>query len=196
MPSKPTGIAYLLKPLKLTDLQAALAKLRFIKSEVEIKKEEVAAANRESGAASEEETKNNAEFLLPNSSLMLERLLDMLPRPTQPFKSRFLVRQGESLLPLPATEVAWFQSRHETVTLATLDGRRFVIDYTLEQLENLLDPALFSRLNRQVLAQLPAVRRLLPHLGGKLLVELNPAPTGDVLVSKERAASIKNWLEG
>ncbi len=86
------------------------------------------------------------------------------------------MRQGDTLLPLPATEAAWFQSRHETTTLATHDGRRFVVEYTLEQLEKLLDPTHFFRLNRQLLAQLPAVRRLVPHFGGKLLVELAPTP--------------------
>ncbi|RZK62137.1 MAG: LytTR family transcriptional regulator, partial [Hymenobacter sp.] len=85
---------------------------------------------------------------------------------------------------------------HDTTTLATHDGRRFVVDYTLEQLEALLDPAYFCRLNRQVLAQLPAVRRLVPHLGGKLLVELLPAPTEEVLISKEKASAVKQWLEG
>ncbi len=158
------SIAYLLKPLKLPELQAALAKLR------------------QWGQT---------------PALDLERLLDALPRPQRPHKTRFLVRQGETLLPLPATEAAWFQSRHDTTTLATHDGRRFVVEYTLEQLEALLDPTQFIRLNRQVLAQLPAVRRLVPHLGGKLLVELAPAVVGgEVLVSKEKASAVKHWLEG
>ena len=171
------GIDYLLKPLKLPELQAALGKL-----ELRV------------------EPDNQAESIL-NSALLplnspLERLLDALPRPQRPPKTRFLVRQGEALLPLPAAEAAWFQSRHDTTTLATHDGRRFVVDYTLEQLDGLLDPARFRRLNRQLLAQLPAVRRLVPHFGGKLLVELSPAPVGEILVSKERAGAVKAWLEG
>ncbi len=40
------------------------------------------------------------------------------------------------------------------------------------------------------------MRRLVPYFGGKLLVELRPAPTDDVLVSRERAAAVKAWLEG
>jgi two-component system LytT family response regulator len=170
------GIDYLLKPLKLAELQAALAKL---------------AALQAGGAAA---AAPGSPAPTPNSSL--ERLLDALPQPQRPYKTRFLVRQGESLLPLPTTAVAWFVSRHDTTTLATHDGRRFVVDYTLEQLEALLDPSQFFRLNRQLLAQLPAVRRLVPHLGGKLLVELAPAPTGEVLVSKEKASAVKHWLEG
>ena len=176
------GIDYLLKPLKLAELQAALAKL---------------AALRAGGPAAEL-APVAAPLPSPASApaFPIERLLDALPQPQRPYKTRFLVRQGENLLPLPTAEAAWFWSRHETVTLATHDGRRFVVDYTLEQLEGLLNPGQFFRLNRQFLAQLPAVRRLLPHLGGKLLVELAPAPTDEVLVSKEKASAVKSWLEG
>jgi two-component system LytT family response regulator len=177
------SIDYLLKPLKLAELQAALAKLRFFDFK------------DEAGRAARGVPTSPADFL-PNSQFNLERLLDALPQPQRPHKTRFLVRQGETLLPLPTAEAAWFWSRHDTVTLATHDGRRFVVDYTLEQLESLLDPGLFFRLNRQLIAQLPAVRRLVPHFGGKLLVELAPAPTDEIMVSKERAGAVKSWLEG
>ena len=178
------SIAYLLKPVKLAELQAALAKLRqWPKGELKVKSEELKLGD-DLGSA----------FNSPTSPI--ERLLDALPRPGRPYKTRFLVRQGEQLLPLPVAEIAWFLSRNETVTLVAADGRRFVLDYTLEQLESLLDPAQFFRLNRQVIAQLPAVRRLHPHFGGKLLVELHPAPTEGILVSREKANAVKAWLEG
>ncbi len=177
-----TSIDYLLKPLKLSELQAAFAKLEALGY----------------GAKAEPRTAQdptpNSQFLTHNFSL--ERLLDALPQPRRPYKTRFLVRQGETLLPLPTAEVAWFQIRHETTTLAALDGRRFVVEYTLEQLDALLDPSQFFRLNRQLIAQLPAVRRLVPHFGGKLLVELAPAPTEEIMVSKEKAGAVKSWLEG
>ena len=196
------SVAYLLKPVKLPELQRALAKLQQWPGAAPGGE---ATGVDESRAGSGSDPTPNSAPSLPHSTHpaaaypeALERLLDALPRPQRPYKERFLVRQGEALLPLPARETAWFQSRHEVTTLATLDGRRFVVDYTLEELEKLLDPTAFLRLNRQVLAQLPAVRRLLPHLGGKLLVELLPAVAGggDVLVSKERAGAVKRWLEG
>ncbi|SDY33765.1 LytR/AlgR family response regulator transcription factor [Hymenobacter psychrophilus] len=169
------SIDYLLKPVKLTELTAALEKLRRWPTTTPAKLTEAP------------DTTAPAQ--------RLERLLDALPRPERQHKTRFLVRHGEQLLPLPATQVAWFQSRHETTTLATLDGRRFVVDYTLEQLEGLLDPIQFFRLNRQLIAQLPAVLRLHPHFNGKLLVDLQPAPSEEVLVSREKAALVKQWLE-
>lgn len=173
---KANSVDYLLKPVKLTELQAALTKLREWRAPVSaspaLQPAPDAAAHR------------------------LERLLDALPRSEQHYKARFLVRSGEQLLPVPAAQVAWFQSRHETTTLTTTDGRRFVVDYTLEQLEALLDPRQFFRLNRQFIAQLPAVQRLHPHFNGKLLLELQPAPSEEVLVSREKAGAVKQWLEG
>jgi len=172
---KANSVDYLLKPVKLAELATALTKLREWRSPA-------------------------VSPVIPipadDTAQRLERLLDSLPRPGQQYKTRFLVRHGEQLLPLPATQAAWFQSRHETTTLAATDGRRFVVDYTLEQLEQLLDPRQFFRLNRQFLAQLPSVQRLHPYFNGKLLLDLQPAPSEEVIVSREKAGAVKQWLEG
>ena len=185
------SIAYLLKPVKLPELTKALAKWRQWPG---------SPAGSEELRVKSEELKNKSEELSILSAELINQLTlnSSLLTLNSTYKARFLVRQGEALLPLPAAEVAWFWSRHDTTTLATLGGQRFVVDYTLEQLEALLDPAQFFGLSRQVLAQLPAVRRVVPHLGGKLLVELSPAlGTGaEALVSKEKASSLRRWLEG
>ncbi|MBD2716492.1 response regulator transcription factor [Microvirga sp. STR05] len=173
---KANSVDYLLKPVKLAELQAALTKLREWRAPAPTSLSDPAAQD--------------------TVAHRLEHLLDSLPRPDTRYKTRFLVRNGEQLLPLPAAQVAWFQSRHETTTLVAQDGRRFVVDYTLEQLESLLDPHHFFRLNRQFLAQLPAVQRLHLHFNGKLLLDLHPAPSEEVLVSREKAALVKQWLEG
>ena len=71
------------------------------------------------------------------------------------------MRQGETLLPLPTADVAWYQTRHTTTTLAAPDGRRFVVDYSLEQPEDLLGPAQFYRLNCQPMRAVQGFNRLL-----------------------------------
>jgi DNA-binding LytR/AlgR family response regulator len=204
------SIAYLLKPVKLAELQGAIAKLHAQRTAV--LNEELRMRNKDASLNEELRMRNeelrlapdNSSFLIPHSSLSaasssslsIERLLDAFEALPRSYKTRFLVRQGEQLLPLPVAEVAWFLSRNETVTLVAADGRRFVVDYTLEQLESRLDPAQFFRLTRQIIAQLPAVRRLHPHFNGKLLVELHPAAPEEVLVSREKAGAVKAWLEG
>ncbi|KUG08343.1 LytR/AlgR family response regulator transcription factor [Solirubrum puertoriconensis] len=167
---KTHSVDYLLKPIKLAELQTALQKLR----------------QWHSPALAASEVAQRLQSLLNTNTQ------SAAPQP----KTRFLVRQGEQLLPIQATDIAWFQSRNETVTLVTHLGQRYLVDYTLEQLEQLLDAKQFFRLNRQFIAQLSAVQRLHPWFNGKLKLDLQPAPNDEVIVSREKAAAVKNWLEG
>lgn len=162
------SIDYLLKPVKLADLQTALARFHELR----------------------------AGFSAPESAQRLERLLDSLPLANPPYKTRFLVTSGAQLLPLSTEQVAYFATRHELTTLVARDGRRFVLDYSLEQLERRLDPQQFFRANRQLLVHLSAVHRLHPHFNGKLKLDLQPAAPDEVLVSRGKATSFTAWLEG
>ena len=162
------SLDYLLKPVKLAELREALGKFRAVQ----------------------------ASFSPAASSRRLEQLLDSLPLAAKAYKTRFLVESGEQMLPLDIGQVAYFQSRHELTTLVARDNRRFVLDYTLESLEKLLDPAHFFRANRQLLLHLAAVRRLHLHFNGKLKLDLHPEPADEALVSREKANAFKAWLEG
>lgn len=165
---KVRSIDYLLKPVKLEDLKTALAKFHDLQ----------------------------ARFSPLDASRRLELLLDSLPLSGKTYKTRFLVESGAQLLPLETTQVAYFQSRHELTTLVARDNRRFVLDYTLENLEKLLDPAQFFRANRQLIVHLSAVRRLHPYFNGKLKLDVHPEATDEMLVSREKATTFKSWLEG
>jgi DNA-binding LytR/AlgR family response regulator len=162
------SVDYLLKPIKLTDLQAALAKYHDLR----------------------------AAFSPIAGSQRLEQLLDSLPLTNRTYKTRFLVASGEQLLPVEVDQIAYFQTRHELVYLVARDGRRFVLDYTLEQLERLLDPQQFFRANRQLLTHLSAVRRLHPYFNGKLKLDLHPESSEEVLISRDKASPFKAWIEG
>ncbi|WP_375435167.1 LytR/AlgR family response regulator transcription factor [uncultured Hymenobacter sp.] len=162
------SVDYLLKPIKLADLRAALAKYHDLR----------------------------AAFSAVENSQRLERLLDSLPLTGRPYKTRFLVASGEQLLPLEVDQIAYFQMRNDLVYLVGRDGRRFVLDYTLEQLERLLDPLHFFRASRQLLTHLSAVRRLHPYFNGKLKLELHPEPQQEVAISRDKASAFKAWLEG
>ncbi|UYZ64455.1 LytR/AlgR family response regulator transcription factor [Hymenobacter weizhouensis] len=162
------SVDYLLKPIKLTELRAALAKYHDLR----------------------------AAFSPVAGSQRLERLLDSLPLTGRPYKTRFLVASGEQLLPIDVEQIAYFQTRNELVYLVTRDGRRFVIDYPLEQLERLLDPQQFFRASRQLLTHLSAVHRLHPYFNGKLKLDLHPESAEEALISRDKAGAFKAWLEG
>ena len=92
-------------------------------------------------------------------------------------------------------EIVYFFTAQEITCLVRRDGRQFLVDYTLEELERLLDPVLFFRLNRQFTASIPAINRSHTYFNGKLKIDLLADPNQQVLVSREKAALFKAWLE-
>jgi len=162
------SLDYLLKPIKEQELQKALSRFREVR-----------------GSSS------------PDAHLTkIERLLDTLDRAPRAYKNRFLVRYREQLIPVATAEIAFLHAHHEQVSMVTVDNRRFIVDYTLEQLEKLLDPARFFRINRRVLATPEAIRRIDLHFNGKLKLTLEPDLADEVLVSREKAPAFRAWLEG
>ena len=115
--------------------------------------------------------------------------------PPNAYKSRFLVRYGDRLQFKSAAEVAYFWADGKTAYLIAADSRRYIVDYTLEELEHLLDPHYFYRLNRKVLARIEAVKEIKAYAGGRLKVQLLPPPEGEVVVSRERVPDFKGWLD-
>lgn len=115
---------------------------------------------------------------------------------TQKFhKERFLVKMSDRLIPIPTKEISYFVSEDKYVFLYYKD-KKYPVDYTIEELEGLLDPQCFFRLNRKILAQISAIVKISNHLNGKLKVDLEPTYVEDIYVSRERATEFKNWLDG
>ncbi|WP_461094837.1 LytR/AlgR family response regulator transcription factor [Spirosoma gilvum] len=116
---------------------------------------------------------------------------------TPAYKRRFSGHHIRQIISVPQQEVACF-CRNELIYLYTIDGKKLVTDYkTLDELEELIDPALFFRANRQYVIALDAVAGFKPHDSQKLLVSLkSPNDNQDILVSKEKSTQFRHWLEG
>jgi len=104
------------------------------------------------------------------------------------YRQRFLVKQGHRWVTIEGNKIAWFYAEAKLCFLRTWDNQRFVIDYTLEELEKMLDPFIFFRLNSSFLVYTKAVQSLQSHINGKLAASQNPKPDENFgLVSKEKA---------
>ena len=110
------------------------------------------------------------------------------------YKQRFLVRYSDRLIPLHVEKARYFCAEDKEVFLQTED-KKYAIDFTLDQLEELLDPKLFFRLNRKYIGQIVSIDKIFNHLNGKLKLILSPTTLEDVFVSRERASEFKAWLE-
>jgi len=118
------------------------------------------------------------------------------PAPAASYKTQFVVRVGEHLKVVPVGQVAYFFSLEKATFLQTTEGRKYVVDYTMDQLETLLDPAQFFRLNRAYLAQQAAIHDIVHYTNSRLQTVLKPpAPDAQVLVSREKVNLFKSWLD-
>ncbi|MEO6038892.1 MAG: LytTR family DNA-binding domain-containing protein, partial [Saprospiraceae bacterium] len=112
------------------------------------------------------------------------------------YKDRFLVKTGQQLTFLAAADIAYFQSADGLTQAFTFAGKKYFVENTLEELERLLDPRDFFRVSRGLTLRLNAIRKILPHLNGRLKLELSPASPAEVFVSRERVGEFKAWLGG
>lgn len=103
--------------------------------------------------------------------------------------------RANALIPVKVEEVAWFTTRHKVTFLHTFHGENLVVNKTLANLEVLLDPRQFRRVNRQFIVNITAVRQIKPHHKGKLLLTVEPCTEEEITVSQEQAAQMKDWLE-
>ncbi|MDX5420227.1 MAG: LytTR family DNA-binding domain-containing protein [Hymenobacteraceae bacterium] len=126
----------------------------------------------------------------------MEAVLQSLQQPGDKYKSRFLVKAGSRLWPIEVTQVAYLYRDEEVVQLMTSEGKRYSVNYSLDELENMLDPHVFFRLNRQTIANFDALAEIHSYFKGKLKIELRPAAPHEVIVSQERASAFREWLEG
>lgn len=110
-------------------------------------------------------------------------------------KERFLVKQGQRLLSIPVTQIAYFFSQERFIFLRTFDNQKYLLEYRIEQLESLLDPQQFFRINRSFIISLPSVKEIHAYFGNRLKLYLHPGADREVIVSRKRVAFFKDWLD-
>ena len=172
---KVNSVDYLLKPIDEEELTAALRKLR----------ERLPAPSPAAPAPAFDPA-------------LLAQLVQQMQQaaPAASYKSQFVVRVGEHLKVVPVEQIAYFFSLKKATFLQTTEGRKFVVDYTMDQLEGLLDPRRFFRLNRAYLAQQMAIHDIIHYTNSRLQTVLKPtAPDAQVLVSREKVNVFKSWLD-
>jgi DNA-binding LytR/AlgR family response regulator len=166
---KVNSIDYLLKPIKQPELAASLRKYQQL---------------------------NYQPQASPIQVVAIDTLVQQLRQQVQPveYRRRFLVKHLSQWLPIDVNDIAYFQFEERVTLLRTLSGQKFSLDYKLDELETMLDPSLFFRANRQFIVNIHSVQQIHPYFHHKLKLTLKPAPTDEVLVSRERATDFKNWM--
>ena len=163
---KVNSVDYLLKPVQTEDLQAALTKYKRISE--------------------------NAR----KTDVNLESLVAQIKQQLQPkeYRKRFLVKHAQKLVSVDVEEIAYFYSDGRLNFFKTFDNKKFVVDYTMDELEEMLDPAVFFRISRSFYVAINAIERLDDYFGNRLILQLNPAVDKEALVSREKVSDFKRWM--
>ena len=124
----------------------------------------------------------------------IEKLINELRKPQQTFQQRFIVHFADKLKSIEINSIAYFMAMEKAVYLVSNDGHRYAIDYTIEKLEEVLDPQISYRINRKFIVSFASIKGMYSYSKSRVKVDLIPNPETEVIVSSERAAGFKEWL--
>lgn len=201
---KVNSIDYLLKPVKVDDLRRAFTKLQTLKTALTNQSDSLQTQLTQlltyltSSGPSTGDSSARQEFLPGENSItqhpLRDQPLSIPPFQQPPFRERFLVKQGQRLMPVSVDEIAYFFSRNRLSFIKTHDEHDWMVDYTMDELADRLDPNRFFRLNRQIIAELRAIDKVNLYFNGKLKIGLRPAFDDEVIVSRDKSGEFKVWL--
>lgn len=163
---KLNSIDYLLKPIDDEELESAVKKYRSLKPQ-------------------------NQKI-----SLDFEDIKNLLVNPIErEYKKRFTAKVGQHLKIINADEVACFYSENKGTYAATIDGRNYLIDTTLENLEQELEPSVFFRVSRKHYININHIKDIISYTNSRLQIKLDAFTEQEIIVSRERVKDFKLWLE-
>ena len=138
--------------------------------------------------------KNLADIFKPaDYRLLMEQVKD---NSLVNYRNRFLAKVGQRLFFIPASEVAYFAADNKIVFLIDREGNRFVINNTMENLENELNPKDFFRLSRKIIIHADAIDQIKPYQSNRLKLQLKGiAASEEIIISRERVADFKQWAD-
>jgi len=164
---KLNSVDYLLKPIDDEELEQAVAKYK-----ARIPKQQNVALNFED----------------------IKKLLSATPVERE-YKKRFTTKIGQHLKMIPVDEIECFYSENKGTYAATIEGRNYLLDTTLEQLENELSPEIFFRVSRKYYININAIKDIISYTNSRLQIKLNHWSEQEIIVSRERVKDFKIWLE-
>lgn len=110
--------------------------------------------------------------------------------------TRFIGRINNQLIYVKAKDIAYLYYARGVTYATNFKDEKFPLDYSLDQIEKMLDRNIFFRINRQFIINIDAIKKITTYYNSRLLLQLNPDVNTDVVISRERVPEFKSWLEG
>lgn len=111
------------------------------------------------------------------------------------YKHRFMVRVGNQFKSFNVEDIAYFKSNDGLIYLHSHTSKSYPIEYTIDQLEEILNPIHFFRINRKFMVSVKSVQEIHTYFNSRLLLKLLPKEEQEIIVSRERTSNFKKWLD-
>ncbi len=121
-------------------------------------------------------------------------ILKTIQSPQKKYKERFIIRLGDTIKSVRVSGIAYFFTENKSNFLCTTDGRRLPIDFNLDQVEKMLNPKDFFRINRQFIIGHDAINEMKTHTRARIIIKLTPPSKLESIVAIDRATDFRNWL--
>jgi len=115
-------------------------------------------------------------------------------KPQKEFQKRFVVNAGQKIKMIKTGEIAWFNGSDQGTFLCTFSNSNYAIDFSLDKLENMIDPEIFFRINRNYIVNIEAINEMYVLAKSRIKVELKPKPSDETLVSFNRMSGFRKWI--
>jgi DNA-binding LytR/AlgR family response regulator len=166
---KHNSVDYLLKPIDETELKNAIDKFRHQKQS------------------------SSPVIPLPDYAQLVQ-MMQQMNKPS--FKDRFTVKVGPRIKIIQQNEILYFFSFQKGTFIRTIDSRNHLIENTLEVIEQLIDPALYFRINRKYIVSLQNIAEIITESSSRLKLKMPHQEEDDLIVARERVKEFKDWIEG
>jgi len=111
------------------------------------------------------------------------------------YKERFVVKIGEHLKTIKVSNINCFYSQEGATYLVTTEGKRMLIDFSIDQLTDLIDPKSFFRINRKYIVHFDAIKDIVTFSNSRLKIYLENELNDELIVARDRVGEFKLWLD-
>jgi DNA-binding LytR/AlgR family response regulator len=115
------------------------------------------------------------------------------------YKSRFLVKIGSHFRSVPVNEICCFYIMDRATFIRTMLGKEYSIDHSLDNIQKIVDPSKFFRINRNCLVYISAISDIISYSSSRLQIRLNEKTSvvneDYLVVSREKVSEFKKWID-
>ncbi len=126
---------------------------------------------------------------------LIENITSAYRQLNKQYKNRFLVKTGQGIDTISTEEIHHFETRESLSFLVTNKGSRYAVDYTLDELEKILEPKDFFRINRKTILHIKSIQKVNSYFNGRFSIATKLLQGDSNVVSRERVSDFKAWLD-